>query len=315
MTTMATLSRTASDLFWMARYLERAEAMARLVEMGRRMAMLPNTPEGHREEWLSVMAAAGCAKHFAGRDMDERAVIAGLVLDRENPSSIVSCLDRARHNARSVRTALTTQAWETLNEAWLRLGDITESAVVRELPQTLDWVKGRCAQFRGASDATMLRDDRFDFARLGLYIERADMTLRLLDVKYYVLLPETDVIGGGRDRHQWTSVLVATSALRAYHWVYRGDYSPWRIADFLTLNRACPRSLAYCCDEIVTSLDRLARGYGERHACHATASETVALLSDLDIGEIFHDGLHEFLTEAIARNNRLTAEIAEAYHF
>lgn len=312
---MATLSRTAADLFWMARYLERAEAMARLVEMGRRMAMLPNSTEGHREEWLSVMAAAGCAGHFAGRDPDERAVVAGLVLDRDNASSIVSCLDRARQNARSVRTALTTQAWETLNEAWLRLGDLTEAAVLRELPQTLDWVKGRCAQFRGAYEATALRDDRYDFTRLGLYIERADMTLRLLDVKHYVLLPETDVVGGGRDRHQWTSVLMATSALRAYHWVYRGDFSPWRIADFLILNRACPRSLAYCCDESVAVLDRLARGYGERHACHMTAGETVALLSDLDIGAIFHDGLHEFLTRMIARNNRLTGEIAAAYHF
>ncbi len=312
---MATLSRTAGDLFWMARYLERAEAMARLVEMGRRMAMLPNSTEGHREEWRSVAAAAGCAAHFEDRAVDEKTVIVGLVLDRANPSSIVSCLDRARHNARSVRTALTTQAWETLNEAWLRLGDLTESAALRELPQTLDWVKGRCAQFRGASDATMLRDDRYDFARLGLLIERADMTLRLLDVKHYVLLPETDVVGGGRDKHQWTSVLMATSALRAYHWVYRGDFSPWRIADFLILNAACPRSLAHCSRESVGVLDRLGSGYGERHACHQTASETVALLEDLDIGAIFHDGLHEFLTRMIARNNRLTAEIAEAYHF
>jgi len=312
---MATLSRTAADLFWMGRYLERAEAMARLVEMGRRMAMLPNSADGHREEWRSVAAAAGCAAFFADREVDERAVVAGLVLDRENPSSIVSCLDRARNNARAVRTALTTQAWETLNEAWLRLGDLTETAALRELPQTLDWVKGRCAQFRGAADATLLRDDRYDFLRLGLSIERADMTLRLLDVKHYVLLPETDVVGGGRDRHQWTSVLLATSALRAFHWVYRGDYSPEKIVDFLILNRACPRSLAYCYDEIIGSLDRLARGYGERHQCHLTASETIATLSDIAIAEIFHDGLHEFLTGAIVRNNRLTAEIAEAYHF
>jgi uncharacterized alpha-E superfamily protein len=141
------------------------------------------------------------------------------------------------------------------------------------------------------------------------------MTLRLLDVKHYVLLPETDVVGGGRDKHQWTSVLLATSALRAFHWVYRGDFSPEKIVDFLILNRACPRSLAYCCDEIMGALDRLARGYGERHPCHLTASETISTLSDIAIAEIFHDGLHEFLTGAIVRNNRLTAEIAEAYHF
>lgn len=312
---MTILSRTAADLFWMARYLERAEAMARLVEMGRRMAMLPNSDEGHRDEWLSVIAAAGCAAHFEGREVDEPAAIVGLVGDRTNPSSIASCIDRARNNARNVRTALTTQAWETLNETWLRLGDLTDDRVLRELPQTLDWVKGRCAQFRGSVEATVLRDDRYDFSRLGLFIERADMTLRLLDVKHFVLLPETEVVGGGRDRHQWTSVLMATSAMRAYHWVYRGDYSPMRIADFLILNPACPRSVAYCYDEIVAVLDRLARGYGARQDCHHSASETVALLNDLDIADIFNDGLHEFLTSAIARNNRLSMLVAEAYHF
>ena len=312
---MATLSRTAADLYWMARYLERAEAMARLIEMGRRMALLPNSAEGHREEWRSLVTAAGCGAHFGDAEPTERAVVRALLLDRANVSSIVSCLDRARQNARSVRTALTTQAWETLNEAWLRLGDLTEASVMRELPQTLDWVKGRCAQFRGASEATMLRDDRYDFVQLGMFIERADMTLRLLDVKHYVLLPETEVVGGGRDRHQWTSVLLATSALRSYHWVYRGDYSPERIADFLILNRSCPRSLAYCCDGAVHVLDRLAQGYGERHSCHHTASETVALLSDLRIAEVFHDGLHEFLAEMVSRNNRLSAQVAAAYHF
>ncbi|TVQ54687.1 MAG: alpha-E domain-containing protein [Rhodobacteraceae bacterium] len=312
---MSTLSRTASELFWMTRYLERAEAMARLVEMGRRMAMLPSDRETAADEWRSVIAASGCAPHFEGRAVDERAAVLGLITDRENPSSIVSCFDRARQNARSVRTALTTQSWETLNEAWLKLGDLTEERVLRELPQTLDWVKGRCAQFRGAADATMLRDDRYDFGRLGIFIERADMTLRLLDVKHFVLLPETEVVGGGRDRHQWTSVLMATSALRAYHWAYRGDYSPWRIADFLILNHSCPRSLAYCYDEIIGVLDRLARAYGARHPCHHTATETVAMLADIDIGEIFHDGLHEFLIGAVARNNRLAYEIGAAYHF
>jgi uncharacterized alpha-E superfamily protein len=108
---------------------------------------------------------------------------------------------------------------------------------------------------------------------------------------------------------------MATSAMRAYHWVYRGDYSPMRIADFLILNPACPRSVAYCYDEIVTVLDRLARGYGARQDCHHSASETVALLNDLDIADIFNDGLHEFLTSAIARNNRLSMLVAEAYHF
>ena len=108
---------------------------------------------------------------------------------------------------------------------------------------------------------------------------------------------------------------MATSALRAYHWAYRGDYSPWRIADFLILNRSFPRSVAFCYDEILTRLDRLGAGYGERHSCHLTANETAALLADIRIGEIFHQGLHEFLTDIVARNTRLSNEIGAAYHF
>jgi uncharacterized alpha-E superfamily protein len=311
---MSTLSRTAADLFWMARYLERAEAMARLVEMGRRMAMLP-APGGRLGEWRSVAAASGMAPSSYAELEDEEAIILALITDRKNPSSIFSCLDRARANARSVRVALTSEAWEALNGAWLKLGDMTDQRVMRELPVVLDWIKGSCAQFRGAADATLLRDDRYDFARLGLFIERADMTLRLLDVKYYVLLPETDVVGGGRDRYQWTSVLMATSAARAYHWAYRGDYSPWRIVDFLLLNKAFPRSVAFSAQEMALRLDSLAQDYGQRHACHETADETLRLLTETEIGEVFQGGLHEFVVERIQANNRLASQIAEAYHF
>jgi uncharacterized alpha-E superfamily protein len=299
----------------MARYLERAEAMARLVEMGARMAMVPAAGMSARDEWRSVAAAAGCGGFFKDGNSEAEAIMLGLVVDRRNPSSIVSCIDRARANARSVRTALSVQAWETLNETWLRLAEITPARARHELPQVVDWVKGRCAQFRGAADATLLRDDRYEFGRLGLLIERADMTLRLLDVKHFTLLPETEVVGGDRDRHRWTSVLIATSALRAYHWVYRGDYAPLRIVDFLLLNRACPRAYSYCCHEIAEALERLARGYGARHRCHATAAATLAELGDIDVSEIFHTGLHAFLTDAIGRNNRLSQEIAAAYYF
>ncbi|NBB70188.1 MAG: hypothetical protein GVY33_07665 [Alphaproteobacteria bacterium] len=312
---MSTLSRTAADLFWMARYLERAESMARLVEMGARVAMLPARGVTARDEWRSVALAAGCDGYFDPEASSVDAIILGLVVDRENPSSIASCFERARANARSVRTALSVQAWESLNETWLRLDELTVSRVLHELPQVVDWVKGRCAQFRGAADATLLRDDRFEFARLGLLIERADTTLRLLDVKHFVLLPETQVVGGDPDRHRWTSILVATSALRAYHWVYRGDYSPERIVDLLLLNGSCPRSYAFCYGEIVQALEHLARLYGARHACHTSAAATLAAIGDTAIGDVFHTGLHGFLTEAIGGNNRLSREIATAYHF
>jgi len=141
------------------------------------------------------------------------------------------------------------------------------------------------------------------------------MTLRLLDVKYYVLLPETDVVGGGRDYHQWTSVLRATSALRAYHHVYKGDYTPWGIADFLILNAIFPRSVSYCYRSIKRFLDDLAELYGEKSAPQLVASEMVEQLDKIGIEELFQSGLHEFVSDAIDTTRRLSAEISKAYHF
>jgi len=309
------LSRTAENLFWMGRYIERAESTARIIGMGARMAMMPGRA-GHDEEWRSVAAATGCAERLdPDKEVDQGAIVRTLILDRDNPSSILSSLGRARENGRAVRTALTTQRWEALNDTWLKVRDVNENHVQRNLSGHLDWVRERCALFQGATEATHLRNDGYDFFRLGVFVERADLTLRLLDVKYYVLLPETEVVGGGRDHHQWTSLLYATSSQRAYHHVYRGDYSPWRIADFLILNLNSPRSVSFCYDRISGHLDRLGRGYGVRHNCHLTANQFVAVLKDQDMGQIFQTGLHEFLTQSIARNNRLSMEIAEAYLF
>lgn len=308
------LSRSAENLYWMSRYMERAGATARIIEMGQRMAMLPRAYS--QEEWRSVVLAAGAADLFEpDAVIDEKAAIQTLMLDRDNPSSICSCLERARANGRAVRTALTRDVWEALNEGWRTLAGTDTATVQRDLPGLLDWVKQRTALFRGAATSSMLRDDRFDFLVVGAHVERADTTLRLLDVKYYVLLPETDVVGGGRDHYQWTSVLHATSGLRAFHHAYRGDYTPWKIADFLILNRAFPRSVAFCYEQLAAHLDRLARGYGQRHACHRTASETLARLDDLEMGEVFHGGLHEFIQETLATNRRLSDEIYQAYYF
>ncbi|MEO1274066.1 MAG: alpha-E domain-containing protein [Pseudomonadota bacterium] len=308
------LSRNAESLYWTGRYMERAECTARLIEMGHRMAMLPGNYSDR--EWRSVANASGSAEYFEDEAViSDTAIIRTLILDSENPSSIRSCLASARANARAVRTALTREMWESLNDGWRRLEEVDTASVQRDLPAILDWVKGRAANFRGATMTSMLRHDRYDFLTLGAHVERADMTLRLLDVKYWVLLPETEVVGGGRDHHQWTSVLHATSAMRAFHHVYRGDYSPWKIADFMILNRGFPRSIAFCYDQIGDCLDRLARGYGERHRCHATASEMIARLGDAEMGELFQAGLHDFISHAVGHTRRLNSEIYRAYHF
>lgn len=306
------LSRTAENLYWLGRYVERADSTARLIEMGYRMAMLPGSFARH--EWRSVAEASGGLERFDGDGpITEAGIVRTLMLDKENPSSIRACLESARANGRSVRTALTVEAWEALNDGWRRLELMDPATAQRDLPALLDWVKGRAALIKGAVHGTMLRDAGYHFLTLGGFVERADMTLRLLDVKSYVLLPETEVVGGGRDHYQWTSVLHATSALRAYHHVYSGDYSPGTIADFLILNRLFPRSVAFSYVEIGQCLGALAEGYGERHDCHATAAGMIDDLGRLGMGEIFRIGLHEFVLGSIGRTHRLGTEIYRAY--
>lgn len=307
------LSRSAENLFWAARYLERAEATARLIEMGQRMTLIPGPS---RDEWRSVAAVAGAAHLFEDHErITEARIVEKLVLCPETPASIRYCLNRARDNARAVRTSLTAEMWEALNDGWRRLEMADPATAHRDLPALIDWVKTRATVFRGASETAMLRTDGYYFLRIGGFLERSELTLRLLDVKYFVLLPETEIVGGGRDHHQWTSVLHATSASRAYHHVYRGDFSPWKITDFLILNRRFPRSVAYCYNEMSRYLGMLSLEYGQRHDCHLLASQMVARLADTEMGELFQTGLHEFTTEAIRHNARLSGAISRAYHF
>lgn len=309
------LSRTAENIFWMARYIERAESTARLIQMGQRMAILPGPI--HREEWRSVLRVTGCSALIdSDRAVAEADIVRLLLLDENSPSSIRACLLRARSNGRAVRTALTQDMWEALNDDWRRLEHYDVSSARRNLPELIDWVKTRASTFRGTVDTGQLRNEGHDFLRIGGALERTEMTLRLLDVKYYVLLPETAVIGGARDHYQWTSVLHALSASRAYHHVYGGgDYSPWKIADLLVLNPQFPRSVSFCFRQIGWHLDRLAEAHGGRIAAHDTARAMLADLRSHESGEIFEEGLHEFVQNALVITNRLSREIAQAYHF
>lgn len=308
------LSRTAENLYWMARYMERAESTARLLTMGQRMAILPGAH--HRDEWRSVVRATGCEENFpADAHVRESEVVAYLMLDPENPSSIRSCLSRARANGKSARTMLTQDMWEALNEGWRKLDSYDVAEARQQLPSLIDWVKTRAMTFRGAAESGQLRNEGHDFLRTGAALERAQMTLRLLDVKYYVLLPETEVIGGNRDHYQWTSVLHALSGSRAYHHVYGGAYTPWQITDFIMLNRLFPRSVAFCYDQLAYRLNRLAGWHDVRGKAHDTVQKMVAGMESIDSGEIFRRGLHETVQNGIASTDRLALEIAEDYHF
>jgi uncharacterized alpha-E superfamily protein len=312
------LGRTANDLFWLSRYVERAENMARLIEVGYRIALLPRTGDAKSEEWRSTLESAGCAAGYFAKNeaLNARDVVNYLLFDPANTSSIHSCLATARQNARAQRTALTREMWESLNSSWIEFQSIKPHTLTSDgLPKLLDWIKERSAAYRGALMNTILRNDTYHFSQLGTFLERADNTARILDVKYYVLLPQIEMVGGGVDNVQWGAILRSVSAHRSYRWVYKENYRPWRIAEYLILNQAMPRSLRSSYDEINTALSDLANLYGAKADCHDTASTTRKLLAGGNIDEIFQSGLHEFIEDFIVRNNRLGSEVAEAYHF
>ena len=310
------LGRTANGLYWMNRYIERAENMARLVDAGLRMAL--TRTQSAEEEWKSVVLSAGADVAFSARNSDYNAATVSdfLLRDTSNPSSALSSIEAARSNARMVRTALTRETWESINEAWMSFKRMLAAPVdARDLPQVLDSIKRETALIRGAFYGTMLRNEIFDFAQIGTYVERADNTARILDVKYYVLLPSVSWVGSTLDNYQWESILRSVSAHRSYRWVYDAEYRPTNIADYLILNNRMPRSLAFCYRFIAEHLGYRAQDYGTRLACHQTVEETIAKLKVGSIKDIFDAGLHEFLTQFILDNYRLGDEVAAGYRF
>jgi uncharacterized alpha-E superfamily protein len=310
------LGRTANGLYWMNRYIERAENTARLVDAGLRLALTRTTDPS--EEWASIVASAGASVPFRERHGEFTAenVSDFLLRDTSNPGSVMSVMETARNNGRMVRTALTRETWESLNEAWMSMKRMLALPIDgRDLPKVLDAIKRETALIRGSFYGTMLRNEIFDFSQIGTFIERADNTARILDVKYYVLLPSVSWVGSTLDNYQWESILRSVSAHRSYRWVYDAEYKPTLIADYLILNGRMPRSLAFCYRNIAESLGFLATEYGTRHACHETVDAILGKLKVSAVKEIFDRGLHEFLTDFIGDNNRLGNEIAQSYRF
>jgi uncharacterized alpha-E superfamily protein len=310
------LSRTAESLFWIGRYMERADFVARLLDAAQRLAVLPTRAEDAYQAWESAVSSAGVAQgfHTAFGAADEASVREYLAFSPDNPSSIVSCLSAVRANARSIRTALTSEVWETINGAWNELTRFDAAREDREaFGRFLEWLKTVTLTFDGACVRTMLRGDAYWFLRLGGEIERADNTARLLDVKYHLLLPEDESVGGQLDYFQWTTLLREVSALTAYRWVYRDTIQAWLVADLLILNRQMPRSLASCQAEIAGGLDQIAEAYGSRGSSQRLASAALRRLSDSKIEQIFQSGLHEYISNFIDENNRLGAAISEQY--
>jgi uncharacterized alpha-E superfamily protein len=309
------LSRTADSLFWTARYLERADFLARILDSALRLSSMPAAKAGPNT-WESVLASAGATGAFFARRQTatERAVRDFLAFDPQNPSSIYSCLATARANGRAVRTALTHEMWECLNDAWHGLQNVDASRTTRDaFTHFLEWVEQVTLVFDGSARRTMLRNDGYWFLRLGGAAERADNTARILDVKYHLLLPEREQVGGGLDHFQWTTILREVSALTAYHWVYRDRVKPWLVADLLILNPQMPRSLASCYEVMTNYLDLLAEAYGSTGQSQRRAHRIRAQLASARIEDIFQSGLHEFITAFLADNAQVAASIAEQY--
>ena len=308
------LSRTAENLFWLSRYVERADYLARILEATSRLSMLPAAGDG--SEWTSALVTAGCYDAFTATHGTPTAetVTEYLAFSEDNPSSIRRCLETARSNARAVRTALTVEMWETINGAWLELQKVDRRSFTGgRVSRFTDWVKDIALRIDGSGHRTMLRNDAYWFTRLGFYVERADNTARILDVKYHILLSEASAVGGGLDYSQWAAILRSVNALTAYRWVYREGLRPWLIADLLILNQELPRSLAACYGHIVSHLDSLSGAYGRQGKSQRFARTVQTALQNTSIEKVFQIGLHEFLTRFISDNGRVAGAVTEQY--
>lgn len=297
------LSRNANSLFWLARSVERMDYLARLLDVAQRMSVV--TTSTSIDEWDSAIIAAGCEEPFRAlhAEANEAAVVHHLTREPSNPSSIMNCLVQARNNARAVRSAITVDVWEAINAAYLEARTFDDDTFSpANFPTLVEWVKRQALLFNGAYSNTMLRTDSFYFLRLGTFLERADNTARILDVKYHILLPSFERVGGAIDYYHWAAILRSVSARRGYHVLYKGRVVPWQVAEMLILRQEMPRSLRACYEQVMENLDILGSLHDDRvGAPHRLAGEMLAKLRYSSIEEIFEIGLHEFLTEFIDR--------------
>jgi uncharacterized alpha-E superfamily protein len=312
------LSRNAANLFWLGRYVERADYLCRLLEATIRLAALPASHGGAGSAWEAAIRSAAASHAFeaSGGRFGEADVGRFLALDPEHPGSIRCCLEIARNNARAVRTSLTAETWEAINTAWIevqRFGTAPPDSLT--LMRLIETVKLALLAFDGAAHRNQLREATYWFLRLGTSIERADNTARLLDQKYHILLPRTEPVGGSLDYFQWTTLLRTVSALTAYRWVYRDSIKPWLVADLLILRKSMPRSLHACYDDAVFYLNQLALERGRQGPANRLAVAGLKRLEAASIERIFQSGLHEFLLAFIAENNALGNAVAEQYLF
>jgi uncharacterized alpha-E superfamily protein len=312
------LSRTADHLFWMSRYTERAENTARMLDVNYQTSLLPQSAAVAQVGWEGLLSISEllAAYQYQHGDVRARDVLDFMVKDESNPSSIMSCLSAARENARAVRGTLTTEVWETHNQTWLEVRRmIGEGEFERDPAKFFEWVKFRSHLSRGVTLGTMLMDEALYFMRLGTFLERADNTARLVDVKFHAL--ETDFYGTANERDQeydfyhWSAILRSVSGFEIYRKVYRDVIKPERVADLLILRADMPRSLHASVNEVVNNLGKVSDDPSSE-----TLRRAGKLRAELQYGridEILAMGLHAYLTQFLDRINDLGSHISRDF--
>ncbi|TMM50408.1 alpha-E domain-containing protein [Qipengyuania marisflavi] len=311
------LGRTANGLYWMFRYLERAENTARLLDAGMRMALTKDIVTAE-EEWRSVIATSGQragyeAKHGTYTGTQTWNFI---LRDRDNPASIRTMFGLVRQNARLARNAISGELWEAVNESWLEIEkQLADPVGENRVLEVMGTVRRAGMLAHGAMAGSMLRDESFHFARAGTFIERADSIARILDIKYYLLLPSLSWVGSSLDTGQWDTVLRSVSGDRAYRWLNAGQIDARGICEFLVLDNRFPRSLAFCHSALRQDLAALARLHGQEGESNTLMRDADTRLTDLTIDAIFDQGLHQFLLDFTAANAAVGVAIASDYRF
>ena len=312
------LSRTADHLFWMSRYTERAENTARMLDVNYQTSLLRQFSSAAHVGWKGLLSISELLPSYAEAydEINVRNVMDFMVKDDSNPSSIVSCLSAARENARAVRGTLTTEVWETQNQTWLEVQRRIKSGEFEHDPaQFFEWVKFRSHLSRGVTVGTMLMDEALHFMRLGTFLERADNTARLVDVKFHALQSEFFGAADGKameyDFYHWSAILRSVSGFEVYRKVYRDIIKPERVAELLILRADMPRSLHASLNEVVSNLELV--GSEQSSETQRRAGKLRADLKYGRIDEILATGLHAFLTQFLDRINDLGANISRDF--
>ena len=314
------LSRTAENLFWSARYIERADSLARLLEVGYRISLIPNTEKGYTNEWESILETSGIKNEYLKKykTISKEKIIFYLLFDPENSSSVKNCIKTARENIRMVRTAVTLEVWNAVNSSYHELDkNLKETKnILKELPEIIEWIKKQVNLIRGTILNTQLINDGYDFLILGTYFERADFTARIINVKYFILLPSINYVGSDIDNFQWSLMLRSISSFRAFKWAYGGQEITYtKIIDFLILNMTCPRSLIFSIEKINHHLGRLSKFYKKTSSSHKKMTIMYKKIKNLNAHKITEIGLHEFLKSFIEEINFVYKKFEQKYFF